>query len=70
MMVSGSRWPVGQVVHIYNSAYSLNHLNHHGRWTTPPLQPLVYLRSKKQDYVICLRGVVEHLSCASSEGER
>ena len=45
MMVSESRWRIDQVVHIYNSTYSLNHLDFHGQRTTPALQPLVYLRS-------------------------
>ena len=35
MMVSESRWHVGRVVHIYNSAYSFIHLDHHGRTTSP-----------------------------------
>jgi len=38
MVVSESRWRVVRVVHIYNPAYSLNHLDHHGRRTTPALQ--------------------------------
>jgi hypothetical protein len=52
MMVSESRWRVDRVVHIYNSAHSLNRLDHHGRRTTRPLQPLIYLRSKKKVHFV------------------
>src|SRR5260221_12389398 len=45
MMVSESRWRIDRVVHIYNSTYSLDHLDLHGQRTTPALQPLVYLQS-------------------------
>ena len=35
MKVSELRWRVGRVVHIYNSAGSLDRLDHYGRQTTP-----------------------------------
>jgi hypothetical protein len=72
MKVSESRWRVGRVVHIYNPAYSLTHLDHHGR-TTPPLHPLVHHRStKKRNYTCPSHGTLfcckhpRHINVTSS----
>ena len=40
MVVYESRWPVGQVMYIYNPACSLSHLDHHRQGTTLALQAL------------------------------
>ena len=38
MVVYKSRWPIGQVVYIYNPTCSLSHLDHHRQGTTLALQ--------------------------------